>query len=115
MIFGMAVIAFVGILILAFVLQFRKPVQPNTLIYERESKNSLEQIQHCLLTSHDGLNLREKSPPSSSDRVVRLGNSVRHVLIDIYDNGSIRTIKIHSRNRQALYPREAYAIDDCRA
>jgi hypothetical protein len=105
---------FAGLFVLAVALQFRKPVSSNMLIYESESANNLHDIEHCLLASAGGLNLRKKFTPSSSDPVSRDGNSVRHVVIDIHDKGSSRTIKVYSRGREALYPKEVSAIDRCR-
>jgi hypothetical protein len=111
---GIIMLIFAGLFVLAVALQFRKPVSSNMLIYENESANSLHDIEHCLLASAGGLNLRKKFTPSSSDPVSRVGNSVRHVVIDIHDKGSSRTIKVYSRGREALYPKEVSAIDRCR-
>ena len=113
---GVITLIFVAFLVLDFLYQFRKPISSDTLIYEIHSNNSLRDIEQCLSENWtDGLNLRSRVPPSSSTgSVVRVGNSIRHIVIDIHDKGSSRTIKVYSRSRKPLYQREIAAIDRCR-
>lgn len=95
--------------------QIGEEIPTNRLVYERSSENSLRGIEQCLLSNWTGaLNLRKKlSPPPSKQPVTRLDNPVRHLVVDVYDDGRGRRIAGYSRRGEALYSPETAALDRC--
>lgn len=70
------------------------------LVYQGKSQNSLHGVEYCLLANWTGaLNLRKKlAPPPVKLPVVRVDNPVRHLVVDVYDEGLNRKLFAYSRH-----------------
>ncbi len=87
---------------------------PSRLAFTGSTSKRLDWVNWCLGQNWGGgLTLRHRKPPDTGGRAARFDNPVRHVIVDVSDEGSRRLIRAYSRRGEPFSPRKREALDGC--
>jgi hypothetical protein len=84
------------------------------LAFSGSTSKPIEWVEMCLGKDWGGrLSLRHRQPPEASKLMARLDNPVRHFVVDVIDEGTVRVMKAYSRSGAPFSDREREALDGC--
>jgi hypothetical protein len=91
----------------------RDPI-PSRLAFTGSTLKSVEWVEMCLGKDWGGrLSLRHRGPTKASAPTTRLDNPIRHFVVDLTDEGSLRVLKAYSHTGEPFSRREREALDGC--